>query len=856
MDGGWVLPSRQAFAKFADEVVRQSTNSGVSHVSLFEHQKAVRSFLRYESPYRGCLLYHGVGVGKTCSSIAVFEALLARSMPVVVMTPASLQGNYIQEIRRCGDRLYSRAQRWSFLDAADPAFAAKCTELGLRPKLQKMRHSGVYVPSQDGGVALDAMPVAAQQAVSAQINDMIQARYEFIHYNGISVAKLDEMLASKQNPFSDKAIVIDEVHNVVSMAIGNGQRGKKLYQLLVEAEGAKIIALSATPIINMPHELSYLIGLVKGYDRLHRLTCADVPPAMDVVDAVLRADPQVDRFEVEGKTIRFTTLPKGFRWAGGGRVKRVPPGEGGVDAVLSRVQSALKLKGVVAENKERRREYVMPLPLDEEHFNKLFIDADQRALLHGETLTQRLLGCVSYFNAYDPRVYPKRNPTRVVTLPMSTEQWEVYDGVRHKERQLEQRAKNMAALRKGASSSIFRDATNVYRAFSRAVCNFAFPKGTERPWPSGVRAMLKEDGADEDPDAAYDRAIDEALRKLPADALRGEGLRAQSPKFAAVVEALRTCPGPALVYSQFRRVEGIGVLGLALKANGWAELQIARHAASGEWDFAVESDAAWARPKFIQLTSDKDRNALLLSVFNSDAQSLPSRMQATLKRLDTSGKDEGNLHGSYVKCIMITAAGAEGLSLQAVRQVHILEPYWNAVRVEQVIGRAVRANSHAKLPPAERVVDVFLYVMTFLESQKSFTIKKQDDGNTTDEAIYKIATRKAAIIQQVLTAMQRAAFDCELHVEEHRKDMPGASCYQAPSGAASEILASLDIDRDAAEEDERKPSGAQVIQYRDVKYVYDASTGTIYDLKSYERGVKVRVGIVKNGKVDMIAHQE
>ena len=40
--------------------------------------------------------------------------------------------------------------------------------------------------------------------------------------------------------------------------------------------------------------------------------------------------------------------------------------------------------------------------------------------------------------------------------------------------------------------------------------------------------------------------------------------------------------------------------------------------------------------------------------------------------------------------MIISSAGAEGISLKCVRQVHILEPYWNYVRLDQVLGRAIR----------------------------------------------------------------------------------------------------------------------------------------------------------------------
>ena len=81
-----------------------------------------------------------------------------------------------------------------------------------------------------------------------------------------------------------------------------------------------------------------------------------------------------------------------------------------------------------------------------------------------------------------------------------------------------------------------------------------------------------------------------------------------------------------------------------------------------------------------------------------------------------------DIDGSIIKTIMISAAGAEGISLRNVRQVHILEPYWNEVRIEQVIGRAIRQCSHKDLPMEERQVDVFGYLAV-----------RQKEKETTDQ---------------------------------------------------------------------------------------------------------------------------
>ena len=65
------------------------------------------------------------------------------------------------------------------------------------------------------------------------------------------------------------------------------------------------------------------------------------------------------------------------------------------------------------------------------------------------------------------------------------------------------------------------------------------------------------------------------------------------------------------------------------------------------------------------------------------------------------------MYGQNLLVLLTTSSGSEGINLKFVRQVHILEPYWNRVRIDQVIGRARRIESHILLPPDQQNVAVF-----------------------------------------------------------------------------------------------------------------------------------------------------
>ena len=83
--------------------------------------------------------------------------------------------------------------------------------------------------------------------------------------------------------------------------------------------------------------------------------------------------------------------------------------------------------------------------------------------------------------------------------------------------------------------------------------------------------------------------------------------------------------------------------------------------------------------------------------------------------------------------------------------MHVLEPYWNEVRIDQLIGRAVRQCSHADLSIKERYVDIYRYIAI-----------RKNNKETTDENIQNLANRKNELIESFLTTLKEIAVDCEL----------------------------------------------------------------------------------------------
>ncbi|AYV78423.1 MAG: SNF2-like helicase [Edafosvirus sp.] len=110
-----------------------------------------------------------------------------------------------------------------------------------------------------------------------------------------------------------------------------------------------------------------------------------------------------------------------------------------------------------------------------------------------------------------------------------------------------------------------------------------------------------------------------------------------------------------------------------------------------------------------------------------------------------------NLEGKKLKILLGSPSIKEGVSLTAVQQVHILEPYWNQSRLEQVIGRASRFCSHKDVDAEHRVVKVYIYVAIHHKERE-----------TVDQYIQGLANQKNKLIKQFEIALKESAVDCEL----------------------------------------------------------------------------------------------
>jgi hypothetical protein len=378
----------------------------------------------------------------------------------------------------------------------------------------------------------------------------------------------------------------------------------------------------------------------------------------------------------------------------------------------------------------------------------------------------------------------------------------------------------------------------------------AFAEETE-PALSSLEAVPGPEG--EIADASYEARIQDALAKLKergGEFLTPKGLETYSPKFLNVLENVmdREMVGLHLIYTQFRTLEGIGILKLIFEQNGMMHFKISK-AADGQWFIDVPEEILASRlPGFILYTGTEtpEEKEILRNIFNSNWDYVPPTIVAELTKLS-----KNNFYGQIIKVIMITAAGAEGITLKNVRFVHLVEPYWHPVRTEQVIGRARRICSHEDLDPEYRTVQVLLYLMKFsqsqLDSDESIELRLHDKSKfdqttpvTSDQTLYEISKQKQTIATELMNAVKETSIDCSVH---DLNKSEGLKCLTL--GTSSLTSYSYQPSISGEEKDTVSKLNQQTIQWKakelsqgDKKYALRPDTDELYTYESYVEALR------------------
>ena len=888
------LPYKEELEKNKESISCDSIGQSNRDFSLLTHQKIVRDYMNLYTPYRGLLLDHGLGSGKTCTSIAIAEGM-KDSRKIIVMTPKSLRTNYMEELKKCGDLLYKKNQFWEWISTeVNPDVTKSVSDILNLPMEYILDNKGAWFVDITKPSNYPELTTLEKKSLDKQIDEMIKNKYTFINYNGLRMNHLMNLTSGfSKNLFNNAVVIVDEAHNLISRIVNQVKKknsgdtiSMRIYEYLLSAKNAKVVLLTGTPVINYPNEFGILFNILRGY-----ITTWKIPITIETsekidrfaLQKILSREKTLDYIDYSpsSKILTITRNPFGFKTKrdSAGKYEGVSKDdepakpmtdddfENNDDAFVKRIVSLLREKQIGANVKTIKMKQLKALPDDFDYFMRQYIDetTNPAQLKNTDLLKRRIVGLSSYFKSAQESLLPKYTETlgkdyHIVRIPMSDFQFDIYEKARKEERKTES----------SKSQNVFDEKPSTYRIFSRLFCNYVIEN---RPLPERQKKTVEEaEVSDDSEDSVKDlgderegevegddilntqggvtyqtRIADaiEDIRSHPAKYLTPKALETHSPKFLHMLENIKDdeYKGLHLVYSQFRSFEGIEVFRLVLEHNGFAQFKVKANGAGG-FDLDMSEDDL-GKPTYVLYTGTEtpEEKELVRNIYNGDWEYVPENIANELRK-----KAKNNNMGEIIRVFMITSSGSEGINLRNTRHVHIMEPYWHPVRTEQVVGRARRICSHKNLDAKYQTVEVFIYLMEFSEKQLSgdgaMELKRKDLSRvtnlpvTSDQFLFEVSTIKKNLIQQLTQAIKESAFDCFIYSSGKCMNFgnPNNDAYAfVPDYAEQQSDSTANINKQVVE------MKGKVIELNGVKYSYrrlNKQVLELYDYKSYKEAEK------------------
>jgi superfamily II DNA or RNA helicase len=635
---------------------------------LTPNQKFVKNFLSPLTPYNGVLLYHSVGVGKTCTAISIAEQYhQLYQKPVLVILSSALIDNFKKQIFDITKYEVTTNQSNLCTGTAYP-------DLILDKHLMKI------------------------DVLEKHINKVINQRYKFMGYKKLvsifnqtmEKVKRQEKDANKHDKlfydkikeyFSDRLIIIDEAHNLRnSSETGKKQISQTFWNLLKHTENVKMVLLTATPMYNSVSEIVWFLNLLLTNDKRPNMRMNDL-------------------FD---KTGALTSQ---------GKKKLIETARGYVSYMRGENPFSFPFRLYPSINKDKNiiKEYP---PID--IHNRRIKDDEKIKFLE-------VIG--SQMSDYQKRVYDvykKRAISSNAVLALDDEE-DLVDADYVED----------DAVDDDAEDSMANDLQSVIQ-----VSNIVYPVDDMKD-PMALRKTFGKLGFEN----TFINTAKKGVRfrysnqciGTYGEILRYNNLATYAPKIKRIIDYVINSEGIVFIYSNYYP-SGIKPLAIALEHIGFLKYNSSNLMVD---DITIDNkfQGGNKRPSYVILSPKSELSP------NND------------KEIEMV-KSKDNADGSIIKVVIASSIATEGIDFKRIREVHILQPWYNLNRSEQIIGRAVRTCSHIDLPKEKRNVTIYLHASSYDNKQESIDIRT-----------YRLAEKKQKRITEVERIIKETSIDCNLNKE-------------------------------------------------------------------------------------------
>lgn len=742
--------------KVHDDLEKHADELANMDFELQPHQNFVKNFMSYETPYNSLLLFHGLGTGKTCSAIGVCEEMRNYSKNtrnkkrILIVANENVQDNFKKQL---------------------------FDESKLSQQNGKWHTQSCIGNSLINEVSTTSKGRLSKEKLISQINNVIQINYLFLGYEKFAnyiIRTLDGDITKKvkdvdklsvkqirklQKEFDGRLVVIDEVHNIRKSDDNDLKKNAFQFEQLVRhTKNMRLLFLSATPMFNSHTEIIWLLNIMNINDKRGIISNSDV---FDSTGNVHESGREILIRKATGY-VSFVRGENPYTFP-----YRIYPNQFKKENTFDTIKyPSIEMNETVIQKENENPHF----PL---YLNKIG-DCDYC----GECQFCNYIYCVEFlrnknFN-YDIRI--GKNKGKTVNMPAFNEMesfgytvlmnpienlivsyphpdMKKTFNVKHAiERQLEKKRKNemeeSTTKNDEKNNEEIIDVTHdsienlsEEKIFSLQPQELTGKKGLERVMNFIDNTVPSEKGQFE-----YKKDFENRFGRIFSKEKIGKYSKKIETVLNCIANEKHVSEGVILIYSQYID-SGLIPMALALEEFGFT--RFGNH--SKPLFKTKPSDVIDVRTMKTPLDK-KDFKPAKYILITGDKRLSPNN-DYDVKHIT----EANNASGEKIKVVLISKAGSEGIDFKFIRQVHILEPWYNINRIEQVIGRAVRSMSHQMLSFEKRNVQLYMHGTVLMKGSLE---------ETADLYVYRAAQEKSILMGKVSRILKENAVDCVLNYEQ------------------------------------------------------------------------------------------
>lgn len=863
----WVLPHSKKFPDFINkhfgsdpryksdkqdfiEKIKKAIGKG-SDSELFAYQLFIRDYMRVGTPYRGIVLEHGLGSGKSRTAISVAETFREKGYLTLVLTPAFLRLNFYDEIKKWGGR--------------DIRVTDDMTPQEIKSREAIINKFYKFVHYNATGYSKGA--VAGKGSVFEQLAKL-----------GIGFPSSDPNYGGKFPYLNDKygelrppenmLIIIEEMHGMNrSLVKGPGTLRYYLYPLLMLARNCKVIGLTGTPIVSSAFETSPMYNILRGAIKKDHRALPESEDEFNMAFVDTNTMSMTNREQMASRILGLSSFFKGITHD----KERViyPSGKDSKDHIIfdlvlpdyqSNYAKDIYSSEVIADKKKKYNIEDGEEIVKKKDLSTYFVKSRQACNFAWpmEFTRPRKSSTLKWDNIVETKFkfVPAGDEDDVTSysyiLDMLSKN-SSNDLKEYREKFVSQ--KTVAGVRKVLTDAIvyLYGKTNPVKDRKHILLtgDILTPEDT-------TLLMLELGRYEQRLNAAIDMLVRQADKYLTIKELREQ----YSAKMAQIYTSIMTDKANGATYVDYeadpKPVTGTdddystGPIGYtsgidgeidivptntpvktikdpedALLQKEFSDVYLPDHKIKGRvrggpalvYSFFNQSEGVGIFSKVLQVHGFHEftRKTWDGKTPIAEIERMPryafirGGMNKILKeRVLKAFNSKANAHGQIIRVLFVTLAASEGISLFSLRQIHIMEPDWSNGTINQVIGRGFRLLSHRYLDDKdERRVQVYKY--TALSSDKS---------DTADQLVKRVADKRDILLNQLKEIRSYASVDCELNRDYNKLSVPCFKFAGTKSGDAYTLSLKGDITNTDQIVSKKEKVKYEYIFYKDKHHIY------------------------------------